>query len=150
MPQHRKLLYVIADGGSARLLERRRGPGAFVTLRRLDGKAQLAAVREEQRDEQAGRSMESATTARHAVGREDDYRRAKSAFARRTAETVKAMLADGAWSGVVLVAPPRLLRVLREELDSGAAIVHALAKDLTKTPEHELPRWLDRAELLAR
>lgn len=158
MPQHPRLLYVVADGGSARLLERRSSDGEFVTIRRLDGRGRLAAVREEQRDEHAGRSFESATTARHAVGREDDYRRAKAAFAREVAEAVNEMLAaesssessSGAWSGVVLAAPSRLVRVFREALEPRTNLVSTVAKDLTKTQEHELGRWLDGAERPAR
>ena len=145
MLQHRKLLYVVADGGTARLLERL-PEGGFRTVRKLDGRGRLAVVREQLRDEHAGRSVESANSARHAVGREDDYRRAKAEFARRTAEAVKRMLANGDWSGVVLAAPPRLMRVFRDELGRRTEVVRTLAKDLTKTPEHELGRWLDDAD----
>jgi protein required for attachment to host cells len=146
---HQRLLYVVADGAAARLLERRED-GEFVILRELDGRSRLAAVRELQRDEHAGRSMESATTARHAVGREDGYGRAKAAFARETAAAAKELIAGDSWSGVVLAAPSRLLRVLREELEGRANVIHAVAKDLTKTPEHELGRWLDPPEERAR
>jgi protein required for attachment to host cells len=144
MLQHRSLLYIVADGGTARLIERL-PKGGFRTLRTLDGRAQLAIVREQLRDEHAGRSIESANSARHAVGREDDYRRAKAAFAKRTAEAVKRMLAEGEWSGVVLAAPARLVQVFRDELEGEINLVRTLAKDLTKTPDHELGRWLDAA-----
>jgi protein required for attachment to host cells len=150
MPKHLNLLYLIADGGVARIAERAAGTGDFVTRRTLDGKARLATLREEQRDEEAGRSMESATSARHAVGREDVYRRAKADFARHAADVVSEAMASGVWEGVVLVAPARLLPVFRAELEGRAQVVHTLAKDLTKTPDHALRRWLDSAELFSR
>jgi protein required for attachment to host cells len=150
MSRHSRLLYVIADGAVARFAERAPQTGDFVTRRTLDGKARLAELREEERDEGPGRSFESATSGRHAVGREDVYRRAKAGFARHAAEAARRALAQGVWDGVFLVAPSRLLPVLRAELEGRANVVGVLAKDLTKTPDHELRGWLESAELAGR
>ena len=146
MPRRRKLIYLLADGASARFVQHGERAGEFVTMRELDGRQRLATLREEQRDEGPGRSFESATSARHGVGRDDDaYRRAKEAFAAEAAETAARMAAEGDCEGVVLVAPPKLLPVLREHLSPRTRVVNTLAKDLTKAPDHDLARWLGPA-----
>jgi protein required for attachment to host cells len=137
-----KLLYVLADGAHARFVEQSAETHAFVTVHHMDGKRRLEILRAEQRDEQAGRSFESGSAARHGVGREDAYRRAKEAFAGDVAKTLRGLLSRTSPQGVVLVAPPRLLRVLRDGLGSAAPVVAELGKDLTKTPDHELGEWL--------
>jgi protein required for attachment to host cells len=148
MPTRAKLLYLLADGASARLVKHREQETGFVTVREFDGRSRLAVVRAEQRDEAAGRSYESATSARHGVGREDGaYRRAKEAFAAEAAQALDRMIADGDWEGVVLVAPARLLPALRSHLAARTKVVRTLAKDLLKVPDHELGRWLDMATL---
>jgi protein required for attachment to host cells len=142
MTHRRNLLYVLADGAHARFVEQSAETHAFVTSSRMDGTERLATLRAEQRDEQAGRTFESATGGRHAVGREDPYRPAKEAFAADVAERVGELLARHPVEGVVLVAPPRLLRVLRAGVAPAAQVVAELGKDLTKTPDHELGQWL--------
>jgi len=135
-----KLIYLLADGAHARLVEQSNETGHFVTLRTLDGAAALEVVRAEQRDEPPGRSFESGSAARHGVGREDAYRRAKSDFAHRAASALNRELAREKRDGVVLVAPARLLPALREHLH--APLVAELAKDLIKVPDHDLGQWL--------
>jgi protein required for attachment to host cells len=141
MTRRPKLLYVLADGAHARFVEQSEN-SAFVTVHRIDGTRRLETLRAEQRDEQAGRSFESGSSARHGVGREDAYRRAKEAFAADVAKTLRALLDRTPQQGVVLVAPPRLLRVLRDGLGAAAPIVAELGKDLTKVTDHELGQWL--------
>ena len=142
MTGRRKLLYVLADGAHARFVEQSAETKAFVTVHRMDGTRRLEILRAEQRDEQVGRSFESGSAARHGVGREDAYRRAKEAFAADVAKTLRTLLAQTSPEGVVLVAPPRLLRVLRDGLGSSPPIVAELGKDLTKATDHELGQWL--------
>src|SRR5579864_6655676 len=88
----RRLIYLLADGAHARFVERSTDTGHFVTVNRIDGTEALEAVRAEQRDEPAGRSVESVGGARHAVGREDAYRRAKAAFASQAATALNKMV----------------------------------------------------------
>jgi protein required for attachment to host cells len=132
----------LADGAHARFVEQSAETNAFVTVHRMDGSRRLETVRAEQRDEQAGRSFESGSAARHGVGREDAYQRAKAAFAADVAKTLLALFGSTSQAGVVLVAPPRLLRVLRDGIGSSVPIVAELSKDLTKATDHELGRWL--------
>jgi len=142
MSHRTNLIYVLADGAHARFVQRSRETGDFTTVQELDGSGRLAALRAEQRDEGPGRAFESATSARHGVGREDVYRRAKAEFAARVAEALGAFLEKREVEGVVLAAPPRLLHDLRKGLPSGVRIVAELGKDLVKTPDHELGAWL--------
>ena len=142
MARRRKLLYVLADGAHARFVEQSAETKAFATVHRMDGTGRLETLRAEQRDEQAGRCIESGSAARHAVGRDDAYRRAKEAFVADVAKALDELLGRTTQQGVVLVAPPRLVRVLRDGIGSSAPIVAELGKDLTRTTDHELGQWL--------
>ncbi len=144
VPRHR-LIYLLADGAHARFVERSTDTGHYVTVRRIDGTKALETLRAEQRDERAGRSIESVGGARHAVGREDAYRRAKAAFASQAAETLNQIVERKPVEGVVLVAPSRLIPVLREQLSPRVPIAKTVAKNLIKTPDHELGEWLSAA-----
>jgi len=140
---HQKLIYVLADGAHARFVERNADTGDFVSFQRMDGDDRLETLREEQRDEQAGRTFESSGGHRHGVGRDEDvYERAKADFATQVAGRVSQIAAQRRPEGVVLVAPPRLLSPLREGLAASIVVVGELGKDLTKTPDHELGDWL--------
>jgi protein required for attachment to host cells len=143
MSVHRKLIYLIADGANARFVRRGEAAGQFVTVRQLDGHPGLAATREKMRAHPPGRSFESAIQMRHAVGRDDAYQRAKAKFAVSAAEILTRMILNGDCDGVVLVAPSRLLPVLRSHLPRNANVVRTLVKDLIKVPDHELSRWLE-------
>ena len=142
MRHRQKLLYLLVDGAHARFVEWSKDKGDFVTIHRLEGVDRLDEVRDEQRDEQPGRSFESAAAGRHAVGREDAYRRAKEAFAADVGRAYKKVAAGRSLDGVVLAAPPRLLRALRDSLPAQATVVAELGKDLVKTPDHDLAPWL--------
>jgi protein required for attachment to host cells len=142
-----KLIFLVADGAHARFVERSAETGHFVTSHRLDGEALLRSERVAQRGAASGRSFESASSARHKLGREGAYRRVKSAFARGVAETLAAFAAERAAAGVVLVAPSHTVTALREALPRGVSVVATLDKDLVKTPDHELGAWLDSLEL---
>jgi protein required for attachment to host cells len=149
MANRSKLLYVLADGAHARFIEQSPETHAFVTVHRMDGSQRLEILRAEQRDEQVGRSFESGSAARHGVGREDAYRRAKEAFAADVAKTLRELLSRTSHQGVVLVGPPRLLKVLRAGIGPADRVVAELGKDLTKTPDHELGEWLTPLSLVA-
>ena len=143
MPRHAKLIYVLADGAHARFVERVAETGAFVSFSHLDGSERLQTVRDEQRNEEAGRTFESANPGRHGVGREDTaYERAKEEFATHVAHRLNELVAERKPEGVVLVAPPRLLKAMRDGLAAGVTVTGELGKDLAKTPDHELGHWL--------
>ncbi len=149
MPAHQNILFVLADGGHARLVSHAPQNGDYVTVREIDGSKGIKEVRAWMRTHPAGRSQESGGTSRRsAVGPEDPYRQVKADFMARVAEATKALDAERAHVGVVLVATRRLLPILREQFASGPKVLNQLAKDLTKVPDHELPAWLSTLELV--
>jgi len=147
MPYPSRLLFILADGAHARFVKRNRDTGAFLTVRELDGSHRLKNLRRELRaGPQRGRSHESGSPTRHGVGREDYARQAKEAFVTDVAREAAEFAGIG--QALVLVAPARLVSALRERLDAKVAAV--LNKDLLKTPDHELGRWLEPVILQAR
>ncbi|MDX3806423.1 MAG: host attachment family protein [Bosea sp. (in: a-proteobacteria)] len=69
---------------------------------------------------------------------------AEKQFARDTAAALKLAHQSGHPKGLVLVAPPRILAVLRQHLNepSRFRILAEVDKDLTKHPIHEIERLL--------
>jgi protein required for attachment to host cells len=70
-------------------------------------------------------------------------------FARQIAEAVNRQARNGEFERLALVAPPRLLRAVREHLDGAVRtkICFELPKDLTKHSNHALRRWLHAPEI---
>ena len=144
---HPRFLFVIADGGRARLVRRSPDTGDFVTEREIDGGEHLRSLRAFLRRNPPGRSFESATSARHAVSPEDPYRQAKEEFAAEVADAAVKLATSENVSDVVLVANARTLPPLRRRIGSRVRITGQLGKDLTKVPDHELSHWLTSLEL---
>ena len=143
MPHHQpRLIYLLVDGAHARFVERSAETGDLVTVRKMSGEERLTELRTEQRDEAPGSSFESASAGRHRVGKEEAYRRAKEVFVAEVGRAMTEMIGAARIDGVVVVAPQRLLRPLRESLPQNAQVVAAIGKDLTKTPDNELEAWL--------
>jgi protein required for attachment to host cells len=130
-------------------VERSAETGQFVTVQELDGSGRLAATRAWVKSHPPGRSVESGGTLHHDVGKEDPYRQTKAEFAAEVAAALARRVITHGRDGVVLVAPARILGELRKHLDPGAKVLNTLAKDLGKTPDHELHEWLDTLELVA-
>lgn len=140
---NRKLLYLIADGARARLVRRSPETGDFVTLSEIDGRDRLRVLRGELRRGSPGRSFQSGTPERHAVGREDYFRQAKEAFAAEIAEQAADVCRQDSYEGVVIAAPARLIGALKEQVAGRATVAGAVEKDLTKAPDARLPQWFD-------
>jgi len=147
MPRHRKITFALADGSRARFVERSPDTGHFVTVQEIDGADRLREARAWAKSHPPGRSFESGGSLRHGVGKEDPYRQTKAEFAAEVAEALSRRALES--EGVVLVAPARILGELRKHLDPRTKVLNALAKDLGKTPDHELHEWLDSLELAA-
>lgn len=138
----RRALFVLADGGRARFVERDPETRAFRTVQEIEGAAALAAVREERRRNPAVRSVQSATGASHTTGVEDPYRQAKAAFAAGVADAAVRALKRRGEHALILVAPARTLEALRDAIGASAPVADSLDRDLTKAPDIELERWL--------
>ena len=136
-----KTLYVIADGGRARFVERDEN-GAFRTI------ASFASSHQRSHDlglDRPARVKESANTARHAVEpRRDLHAAAKEDFVKHVAGEIDAEHGRKSFDKLVLVAPPRVLTELKEKLSAAMAKLSAdsLQKDLTKVPDHDLAEHL--------
>jgi protein required for attachment to host cells len=139
MPKHRKLCFVVADGGHARFL--RPAPDfALHTFEALDS----STVHKKDHDlvsDREGRSFESAGTGRSAYSpRHDPHEMAKEHFAHTVAKRLNEKSAAGTFNELVIVAPTHVLTELTEALDTttSAKLIGSLAKDLVKTSDHDL------------
>jgi protein required for attachment to host cells len=142
-----KLWYVITDGGRARFVERDEA-GAFRTLSSFVSTELHKSAHELGLDRPA-RVRESASPSRHAVEpRRDLHEAAKEDFVRTVAAELAALLNQGQFDELVLVAPPGVLRELKDSLSKPTAkvVVKELQKDLTKVPDHELTGHLSPSQ----
>lgn len=92
-----------------------------------------------------GRVHESATTARSATEESDLHAQAEAAFLGRVAGRIDALLEAGEVPPrILLVAPPKALGTLREQLSARvkAHLEGEIAKDLVKMPVDEIGRHI--------
>jgi protein required for attachment to host cells len=139
VPQHHRLCFVIADGGHARFV-RPASDNALQTFEAVDS----TDVHKRDQDlvsDRPGRAFESGTAGRHAYSqRHDPHEMAKDRFTHSVARRLNEHSAADAFNELVLVAPSHVLSELTDALDTttGAKLLGTLAKDLVKTPDHEL------------
>lgn len=145
MPKPRKILFLLTDGGRARLVRRSPETGDFVTLEELDHTHRLKTLRAELRASPPARNFVSFSAGRHTVGREDYYRQAKGEFAAEAARLAEAAMRREGLDELFLAAPPRMIGLLRDQFGPRVPVAGTLNKDLTKTPNHALHAWLDEA-----
>ncbi|MBS0297102.1 MAG: host attachment protein [Proteobacteria bacterium] len=148
MPKTLKLLFVLADGGRARFVMRS-GAGDYAVVKALDGTPALTAARAASRGATPGVVFESATAAPHGLRPKGVVQQAKAVFAAEVAGAAEREARRQGAAGLVLVAPARTLSLLRTHLGAASPVLASLAKDLGKTPAHELGRWLNSLELSA-
>ena len=139
----RRILFLLTDGARARFVERSAQTGDFATLSEVDRRDQLEVLRKELRASASGRSLQSGTPERHTVGRDGAFRQAKQAFVEEMADRAAEVLRRRDFQAVFIAAPARLVGPLRRRLASKATVAGAVQKDLTKTPDSALGRWLD-------
>lgn len=143
MTAHLKIQFVVADGARARWVTRSETADDFKTASELHAKPRDTG-------EPQGAVFDSSTGRPSAVvARADAVRHHDEAFAREIADALNAQAAAGAFEQLALVAPSHTLNAITEHLNTGAKakLVKTLAKDLTKTPDHELGDWLRPLEL---
>jgi protein required for attachment to host cells len=138
-----KTLYIIADGGRVRYVERT-GPGQFSTFRKFVSAHMHAKASELARD-RPGRVRESVGTTRHAIAAKIDPRdKVETAFIRAIAEDLREDGTIGGFDNLVLIAPGKLQNVFYASLSPALAarLVKCIDKDLTKVPDGDLYRHL--------
>ena len=141
--KHAKIWYVITDGGRARFVERDER-GEFRTV------SSFVASELHKRAHDLGldrppRTKESASPTRHAIEpRRDLHQAAKEDFVKLVAGHLEEERKRGQFDGLVLVAPPRVLTELKDNLSNQMAklVVNDLQKDLTKIHDHDLTEHL--------
>jgi len=138
-----KTLYVIADGGRARFVERDE-IGEFRTI------VSFVSSEAHQRAHDLGldrpaRVKESASAARHAIEpRRDLHVAAKEDFVKHIAGEIDVEHGRKSFDNLVLIAPARVLTELKEKLSKAMVQLagDSLQKDLTKVPDHDLAEHL--------
>jgi protein required for attachment to host cells len=135
-----KTLFVIADGGRARYVEKRIGEMVFDTVRET-----VADNAHDHSGDHSGRTHESASSARHGIeARHAPEALRKQDFLRSLAHDLNKARQHGEFERLVLVAPARPLGQLIDALDpeTEASIVTRVRKDLTRVPDGHLPEHL--------
>ena len=142
MTAHLKIQFVVADGARARWVKRSEVADDFVTVRELHA------------EHKAGGHPQGVVFGsegqRFSVQEGDAaVKKHHEAFARQVADTLNHEAAAGAFERLAIVAPAHTLTAIAEHLNTGAKakLVNTLAKDLSKTPDHELGQWLRHLEL---
>jgi protein required for attachment to host cells len=135
---------VVADSGRAHVLENL-GPGKGAhRVSGLDLETDLPPTRDIVTDQQT-RTFESAGPGRHPVTPKTDPReQLKERFLQDLADRLDERLAAGDLDRIILVAPPHALGVLRGAISDKlkGVVTGEVAKDLTKTPDHDLASHL--------
>lgn len=144
MTAHLKTEFVIADGSHARWVRRsERAQDDFATVRELS-------AGHRQGGHPLGVVFEGSSGQRFSVEEADEaVRRHAEAFAREVAEQINREAEAGGFERLAIVAPAHTLSAITAHLGAAAKarLVNTLAKDLVKTPDHELGGWLRSLEL---
>lgn len=142
--------YLVANGSRARAYVQRLGESGYDAVRSWD-EPDARARDSELGEDRPGRVFPSAgATARSGIepdARDDSPKEhAKRDFLHGLAQDLAAALRGGETDGVVLVAPPQVLRVLKEAMPRAlhGAVRGEHAGDLTQLPTAELFERLDR------
>lgn len=132
--------FVVADGSRAQLIVRH-ASGAYGVLDAWRWKSPR------QHGDQPGRVFESVGHARHGLEAQDVREQEARRFAAVIARRVDLLAETDAVQNLVVVAPPRMLKALREQFSRGTMgkLRHEIAKDLTKADWPELRRRLEQA-----
>ena len=139
-----KIWVVIADGEHARVVIPTAPHGQFATTFSFDSITAHLLSRD-LGSERPGRVNERGSTTRHAIEpRQDPHKAAKRNFVLEVAKQINGHAEAGEFDQLVLVAPGHALHDLREALSATAIgkVSGSLVKDLTKTPDHDLPSHL--------
>lgn len=138
-----RIRILVASAGQARWIERSHESDELVTL------GELKPTGAHHRHGPAHVSFESAAGGmRHGVDDRGDAKRKRDSFAQQIAEALNHQAAKHEYDRLGLIAPPRLLKAIREHLSHEAqSRVHfELAKDLSKQSNHNLRAWLHNPE----
>ncbi len=134
---------VVCDGRKA-LICRNTGDEMFPNLKVIEERAIENPPTAEQGTERPGRVQESASSERSAVGQTDWHDEAERSFLKDLAERLHAAATAGEVGGLILVAPPRALGMIRPVLSAAVTgIVRAeIDKDYVNMPIGDIEKQL--------
>ena len=130
--------FVIADAAHARWVKHSEKADDFVTV-------DVLKAEDRPHGSPQGVVFEGSSGRRFTVEEADEARRAHhDAFAVLVAERINLEAAQGGFERLAVVAPARTLSAIEHHLsaEASAKLTRRLAKDLVKTPDHELGLWL--------
>ncbi len=138
-----KTQFIVADGGRARWVRRNAGAEDLVTIRTLHAAHDLTggSKRPVFEGSACGRfSLEERPTATEVCA---------ARFPAEVAEAIDGDMASGEIARLAIVAPSRTLAQIVRRLTPAATarLAGTVAKDLGKTPDHELSGWLQTLEM---
>ena len=139
MPHYLRLLIVVADGEHARFVRAKQDNALYP-----DAAFDSAAAHKRSSDlgsDHPGASFHTGSTVRNSIAPEHDlHDQEKEKFAHYVAKEINEAAIAGTFDELVIVAPAHSLNAIRAALDPAAEtkIIGTLAKDLVKTPDHEL------------
>jgi protein required for attachment to host cells len=128
-------LVLIADGGKM-LLYRNSGNATQPHLELLSGEEPRNPPDRDQKSDLAGRRPAGGTPGQASVGETDYHQRAEDEFGRSIAERLNAMALRNEILSLVVVAPGKVLGVLRKHFheQTRARVIAEIEKDLTGHP----------------
>lgn len=144
MIKHLQTDFVIADGSRARFVRRNESGRDFATIR------ELTAAKAAHTGGPQGVAFEGGSGRRASIEEKDTAVRArKGRFPAQIAGEINAAVESGRTERFAVIAPTRTLAAIVSRLNGKAQerLAGTLAKDLAKTPDHDLGHWLLSLEL---
>ena len=136
--------WVFVGDGQKALFLINEGDGKFPNLRRLAVEEHKDPPSREQGSDAPGRAYSSVGRIRSAVEETDWHELKKERFATSIADRINKAAQSGAFSQIVIVAPPKILGELRREFtkETEAKVIAEVPKDLTHHTIAEIERLL--------
>jgi protein required for attachment to host cells len=136
--------WILVGDGEKALFLRNDGDADFPNLVTMNVVHHDNPATHDQGSDRPGRYSNGPSVQRSAVENTDWHRVEKDRFAAELADQLRQPALDGAFSHLIVVAPPHVLGELRHAMDKHvqAKVLAEIDKNLTKHPVHEIERIL--------
>ena len=137
---------VVCDGRKA-LFTVNAGDAEYLNLKVIEERESPSPATREQGSDRPGRTHQSVGAGRSSLGQTDWHDQDEREFVRSIAERINKAVQAGEVKGLVIVAPPRALGVLKPLLSTAANAVlsGSLDKDYVHMPVFEIEKHLKKA-----
>jgi protein required for attachment to host cells len=137
---------VVCDGRKA-LFTVNAGDAQYLNLKVVEERESPSPATREQGSDRPGRTHQSVGPARSSVGQTDWHDQDEREFVRSVADRINKAVQGGEVKGLVIVAPPRALGVLKPLLSTAAngVLNGSLDKDYAHMPVFEIEKRLKKA-----